>query len=221
MQLDPGTLPDLCAIRQRAMALAMLDAIICPEIEYRYFSFEPAWRAGEQLAAMRNGDGDEWFLHLGPAGAAIKGLAHALPRDGQRALAREVRRQLPTGFASFLDEPAFSMHAVGFCYWRGVDDRLWRRVGHPYAEMADENDGSADFLSILLAPASCYQEYASDYFECDAPLASIEHIYAHLPLSAAVVHSLNPQLGMAEAQAAAAALGYPLAMARLEHCATA
>lgn len=37
--LDPATLPDIATLRQRAKALAMLDAIVSPEWEYRYFSY--------------------------------------------------------------------------------------------------------------------------------------------------------------------------------------
>ena len=209
MQLDPQVFPDLPTLRHRAMALAMLDAILCPDYEYRYFSFDPAWRKSEQLACMRNGEGDDWYLHLGEHGAAIKGYVHELASDGARTLALEVQRRMPESFSSFVYEPAFSMDAVSYCYWRGAQDKSWNKVRHPNAALANRADGSADYLSILLAPATCYHEYASDYFEAEAPLPSIEHIYHHAPLTEAVVRSLNPQLSMDDAQRLAAEIGYP------------
>ena len=209
MQLDPLSFPDARTLGNRAMALAMLDAIICPESQYRYFSFDAAWDVDARLGTMRNGEGDHWFLHLSDDGAILKGYVHELPRGDARAMAREVQRRVPADFDSFLHEPAFLMDAASYCYWRRHDDAQWSRVAHPERELAHLSDGSADYLSILLAPADCYYEYATDYFECEPSLASIEHIYAHAPLTAAIVRSLNPHMSLADAQAAAAAIGYP------------
>ena len=200
----PSRFPDPRTLGNRAMALAMLDAIICPEFQYRYFSFDAAWGDDEQMAAMRNGDGDHWFLHLCDSGAALKGFVQELPRSEARAMALQVQRRVPAEFGAFLHEPSFAMDAVSYCYWRRSGDRAWSKVAHPDARLTNCSDGSADYLSILLAPASCYYDYATDYFECEPPLASIEHIYAHAPLTAAIVKSLNPQMTLAEAQAAAA-----------------
>lgn len=209
MQLDPQSFPDPRTLGNRAMALAMLDAIICPEFEYRYFNYDAAWGDDEQMGSMRNGDGDHWFLHLGDAGAAIKGFVHELPRGEMRAMARQVQRDVPAQFSAFLHEPAFEMESVSYCYWRRSGEPAWHKVDHPDAGLAMWSDGSADYLSILMAPASCYYDYACDYFECEPPLASIEHIYAHAPLTAAVVKSLNPQMSLADAHAAARLIGYP------------
>jgi hypothetical protein len=217
MQLDPQSFPDPLTLGNRAMALAMLDAIICPEFEFRYFSFDAAWGDDQQMASMRNGEGDHWFLHLGDAGAAIKGFVHELPRGEMRAMARQVQRSVPAEFGAFLNEPAFMMESVSYCYWRRSGERAWHQVRHPDAGLAHWNDGSADFLSILLAPASCYYDYACDYFECEPPLASIEHIYAHAPLTAAVVKSLNPQMSLEDAHAAARQIGYPSVASRAAH----
>jgi hypothetical protein len=213
MQLDPQSFPDPRTLGNRAMALAMLDAIICPEFQYRYFSYDASWDDDQQVAAMRNGDGDHWFLHLSDSGAAIKGYVQELPRGGARAMALEVQRRVPDDFGAFLHEPAFAMDAVSYFYYRRSGDGAWSKVAHPDAGLARRSDGSEDYLSILLAPASCYYDYATDYFECEPPLASIEHIYALAPLTAAIVKSLNPQMTLAEARAAAALIGYPARVA--------
>ncbi len=209
MQLDPLSFPDPRTLSNRAMALAMLDAIICPEFQYRYFSYDAAWSDNTQVAVMRNGDGDHWFLHLSSEGAALKGYVQALPRGGARAMALEVQRRAPDEFGAFLHEPAFAMDAVSYFYFRRSADPAWSKVAHPDAALAHWADGSEEFLSILLAPASCYYDYACDYFECEPPLASIEHIYALAPLTAGVVRSLNPQMTLEQARAAAEAIGYP------------
>ena len=213
MQLDPQSLPDPRTLGNRAMALAMLDAIICPEFQYRYFSYDANWGSGEQVAVMRNGDGDHWFLHMSNSGAAIKGYVQELPRGKSRVMALEVQRRVPEQFGAFLHEPAFAMDAVSYFYYRRAGDLAWSRVAHPDAGLAKWSDGSADYLSILLAPASCYYHFATDYFECEPPLLSIEHIYALAPLTAAIVKSLNPQMTLDQARAAADAIGYPARVA--------
>ena len=121
---------------------------------------------------------------------------------------------MPAEFDAFLHEPSFEMESVSYCYWRRSGDHAWSKVAHPDAGMAHCYDGSEDYLSILLAPADCYYDYATEYFECELPLSSIEHIYAHAPLTAAIVKSLNPQLSLEDAQAAARLIGYPRVTAR-------
>ena len=55
-------LPDIPTVRRRSQALAILDAILCPEWAYRYFSFDSRWGPGEEMASMRNGSGDEYSI---------------------------------------------------------------------------------------------------------------------------------------------------------------
>jgi hypothetical protein len=209
MQLDPQCFPDPRTLGNRAMALAMLDAIICPEFQYRYFNFDASWGDDEQMGSMRNGDGDHWFLHLADAGAVLKGFVQDLPRSEAIAMALQVQRRVPAELNAFLQEPSFEVDSVSFCYWRRSSDRAWSKVTHPEAHLEHRYDGSEDYLSILLAPADCYYDYASEYFECEPPLASIEHIFSHGPLTATIVKSLNPQLSMEDAHAAARLIGYP------------
>jgi hypothetical protein len=209
MQLDSQYLPHPRQLGQRAMALALLDAIICPESEYRYFHYDPRFAPGQHVATMRNGEGDHWYLHLSAAGAVIKGHVQDLPRGEARAMALEAQRVVPEDFSALLHDPAFMMDSVSFCYWRRSADAGWSRLTHPDARLEHRYDGSEDYLSILLAGAPCYYDFAADYFECEPPLASIEHLYAHAPLTSAIVKSLNPQMTLATAIRAAEAIGYP------------
>src|SRR5436190_14373244 len=96
----------------------MLDAIICPEWEYRYHSYNSKWAPGEEMASMRNGCGDDWFLLFDEFGAALKGFAHEYPLAGDAAFAARIQQDVPAGFASFLREPAFGMESASFCLWR-------------------------------------------------------------------------------------------------------
>jgi hypothetical protein len=35
----------------------MIEAVVCPEWQYRYYSFNAGWAPGEEMASMRNGMG--------------------------------------------------------------------------------------------------------------------------------------------------------------------
>lgn len=211
MKLDPLLLPSLAEIRKRSQALAMLDAIICPEWEDRYFSFNAHWGENEQMGSMRNGSGDEWFILFGSFGAAIKGLAHESEMASNRQFVQEIQRQVPHSFASFLHEPAFSMERASYCYWREASDETWHQVMLSDSAMANVDDGSADYLALLTEPASSYLEYANWYYELDIPLEIVERIYAHQPLDRQMISTLKGQATNAEAEEFAAEIGYPVA----------
>jgi hypothetical protein len=49
---------------------------VCPDWQYRYFSFDSRWGAGEQMASMRNGQGDQYFALFNRAGCWLKGFDH-------------------------------------------------------------------------------------------------------------------------------------------------
>lgn len=211
MQLDPQSLPDIASLRRRSQALAMLDAIVCPEWDGRYFSFNAGWGEAEAMASMRNGSGDDWFILFGSFGAAIKGLAHETSIAGDKVFASEVQRQVPQAFASFLFEPAFGMDWLSYCYWRALDDLRWQKVVHPDPVLSRSDDGSTEYLALLFEPAASYEEYAKWYYELDLPIVAIQSIYEHVPLTESLVRSLNPEVSIAQAQEAAAEIGYPRA----------
>lgn len=64
-------LPSIEGLLQLSKALAMLDAVLSPEWEYRYYSFNSKWDLGESMASMRNGSGDEYFILFNKHGAAM------------------------------------------------------------------------------------------------------------------------------------------------------
>jgi hypothetical protein len=194
----------------RAKALAMVEAIVSPEWEDRYYSFNASWGEDEEMASMRNGSGDDWFLLFGPFGAAIKGLAHETLLAGNSAFALAVQDQVPKSFSSFLKEPAFSMDWLSYCYWRSTEDTAWRKVVPPDSTTEDADDGSEEFLALLLEPASSYIDFAEWYYDRELPLASVERIYRQDRLTDELVKSLNPELTFAEAKTFAAEIGYPV-----------
>ncbi len=210
MSLAAGKLPNPPALRRRTQALAMLDAILSPDWESRYYSHDAQWGAGHEMASMRNGQGDDWFLLFGEFGAAIKGLAHesTLAHDG--AFAADIQRQVPSAFGEFLREPAFGMECATFCYWIPAGDSGWHRVTPSGAWPGAAEDGSEQLLDLLVQPAVAYVDFAGWYHETALPLYPISRIYAHAPLTPGLIAALNPELPFDDAAAFAAEIGYPL-----------
>ena len=70
----------LAAIRGRAEADrggdAALDAIVMPEWERRYYSYDASWGEAEELAAKRDGFGNEYSVVFASGGAFIHGFDH-------------------------------------------------------------------------------------------------------------------------------------------------
>ncbi|MDA8521898.1 hypothetical protein [Acidovorax sp. NCPPB 4044] len=202
--MSPDHLPAIADLRRTAQSLAMLDAILCAEWEYRYYSFDACWDDGEAMASMRDGCGDDWFVLFDGCGAAIKGFAHELAAGSDWP--REIQRQVPDCFSSFLDEPAFSMHHATFCYWRQQGDTGWSKVSGFGGE-----DGARDLLELLISGPSGYVRWAEAYYECPVPQPVAAAIFSHEPLTDAVVLALNPDAGLAAVRAEAGEIGYPIA----------
>src|SRR6187401_2388373 len=123
-------LPDVDGLRRTLQSMAMLDAILCPEWQYRDYSFNAAWSPGEQMGSMRNGSGDDFFAHFGAAGCWLKGFAHEYPMTSYRENPPRpwpgVLDAVPAEFGSSLREAAFGLADVTFCIWRRYVDPGWQ-----------------------------------------------------------------------------------------------
>ncbi|MFD6400224.1 hypothetical protein [Nocardia sp. NPDC060249] len=85
-------LPDIATLRRRCQAMAMLDAVLSPEWADRYYSYDAAWGATEELASMRNSSGDNWFIVFCAAGVYGQSFDHEAPS------APEVLENVPAVF---------------------------------------------------------------------------------------------------------------------------
>jgi len=184
----PLSLPPPAVLLRLCQSLAVLDAILQPEWDLRYYSFDAHWNPskGLQMASMRTGEGDHWFCLFYPGGAtALKGYVQGMPTRP------ELWEDLPEEFhADFREEPAFDREATIFCLWRRAQEDAWQ---YRSALPGDDPDGSADLLALLDGKPATYREWAEEYFEIEAPLPAIEHVYSHRPLTYAVIAALNPE----------------------------
>jgi len=208
-----ANLPNIDALKKLCQSLAVLDAIMCPDWEYRYFSFNSKWGEGEMMASMRNGSGDEYFILFNSQGAIIKGFAHESSMSpwssGTNQVWPGVLDQVPSEFRAFLSEPAFSMDETTFCIWRRAEDQSWQTGPIEYPE-GEDSDGSEELLFALDGDPKSYQESAEEYYECAVDLGSVTAIYEHQPLRLETVKQLNPDVSLESLKSDVAEIDYPL-----------
>ncbi len=199
-------LPNVDELKRITQSLATLDLIICPEWEDRYYSYDSRWSDTEDMASMRNGCGDDWFVLFDPSGAAgIKGLAHEYPAARDTELVEQIRRALPSELAGFASESAFHWDSTSFCYWRLTGDSAWNEA----PEQSSADTGADEFLGILTNPLSGYRQFASDYYEQELDQAVIDHVLSHRPVTPDIVSSLNSEIGIDDIREDLEQVGYP------------
>jgi hypothetical protein len=205
-------LPYIYYLKRLCQSLAMLDAILSPEWEYRYYSFNSKWAPGEMMASMRNGSGDDYFALFTLQGAILKGFAQEAPMSpyahNPPRIWPGMLDSVPPAFAGFLTEPAFNIGDTTFCIWRQYQDADWQRGTVAFPAGTDP-DGSADLLSCLDGDPQTYQQWASDYYDHVVDLDAVAHIYAHRPLIPRILAILNPDLGLEDLAEDIGEIGYP------------
>ena len=204
-------MPNIEHLKALSQSLALLDAILMPEWQYRYYSFNSRWADGEQMASMRNGSGDEYYALFTSTGAILKGFAHESAMTPFRVEPAQiwpgVLDSVPQVFASFLSEPAFEREATTFCIWREPVDTTWRH-GDVTFPTGNDPDGSADLLSMLDGDPRTYQEWAQENYEQEIDLAAVQSIYQHTPVTAALIKSLNPEMSLTALREDMLEIGY-------------
>jgi hypothetical protein len=199
---DLSRLPDPERLRRTLQSMAMLDAILCPDWQYRYYSFNSTWAPGEEMGSMRDGSGDHFFAHFSHAGCWLKGFVHECP------LCPGVLTAVPEEFAVCLNEPAFCLQDVTFCIWKRHVDLTWQ-IGAGSSPVDLRDDGSERLLTPLDGQPETYQEWAVDYYERNVEITAVEHVYRLEPLTPEVVTRLNPELSVVELAAEIQEIGYP------------
>lgn len=187
-------------------ALAALDAIISPEWEYRYFSFNSRWGDGEMMGSRRNGSGDEMFVLFNNAGAFIKGFDHE--RWDENLTLDYFYGSVPPGFTDGTTEPAFSPNLVTFCCWRTTMSDHWDFAQVPQLLAVD--DGSAGMMSELDDDPASYLSFARDYYEAEFDVRSVAAIYCHTPMTLALATSLNSATDYPTLIRDLSEIGYPI-----------
>jgi len=170
-------------IERTLKALALADAILMPDWEYRYFSFNSNWDGNkkEMMGSMRDGSGGEYFISLTHEGVAGKVLYDNALLDASQALLA-----VPDRFASFKIEPAFSIDRASFFFWRAAQDIVWS-ASPPCLE-------EYPLLNFLKNSVYAYHSWAEEYYEREIDVDVLKEIFASVSITADQLLILNPEI---------------------------
>ncbi|MFD9407088.1 hypothetical protein ACFWBN_08710 [Streptomyces sp. NPDC059989] len=210
-------LPAIAELRNLCRSLAMLDAILSPDWESRYYSFNAGWAAGEEMASMRNGSGDEYSIVFSAAGGYVRGFSHESamsPYGNDGEPWPGVIDEVPEAFRPFVEEPAFTdedgVPVVTACLWRSETDAQWRHGTIDFPEGRADPDGTTGLFQLLVARSpEAFQRFAEDYYEVNVDLEAVSHVYALRPLDQELVSSLNAEVALADLAQDISEIGYP------------
>jgi len=166
-------LPAELALQRVCKALAVLDAIISPEEEYRYHTYDAKWGEGEEVFELNDGEGDQLLILFAPEGAVISGYADGLDEVDKAQLTAA----LPQPFHEFVFGEPVSSIGTTFCAWT-TDNAPWQLGPGSAAD-----DGSDELLYILDGHPRTYVDWAQEYFEEDSfpkdglPLTTVAQLY--------------------------------------------
>lgn len=214
-----AALPPPARLRDLMRSLAMLDAILEPKWESRYYSFDPKW-GSDQLGSMRNGEGD-WFFALftGPDSAVIKGFAHESEMTPFKRPNEEPWPGLfggvPDALAHARDMQEFPPEEVTFFIWHEPGGG-WKMGPVELPPGTGDPDGSATLLELLDDSPASYARFASEYYDRKVDNALVGSIYAGEPLTREMVLKLNPKATVDKVLREATEIGYPVALAPAE-----
>ncbi|HXA00079.1 MAG TPA: hypothetical protein VN025_20135 [Candidatus Dormibacteraeota bacterium] len=206
-------LPAPEALRLKAQSLAVLDAIMSPDWQYRYYSFNSKWSDGEMMVSMTDSCGDNFFILFNWHGAILKGFDH---ESFMSPWAREDQplwpglfEGVPPEFHEFLKEPAFDIQNTTFCMWRKHTDNAWQVGPIEYPEGDEGGDGSEQLLSIFIGGPESYKQFALEYYEKDPSLELLRCVYRHEMLTEELIRGLNPEISFADLKHDLDEIGYP------------
>lgn len=210
-------LPSIADLRALCRSLAMLDAILSPDREGRYYSFNARWADGEEMASMRNGSGDEYSIVFSAVGVYVRGFCHESPmspygNDGEPWPG--VIDEVPELFEPFVEEPAFTdedeVPVVTACLWRGATDDRWHHGAIDFPEGAADPDGATSLFELLVDRSpEAFQRVAEDYYEVSVDLGAVGHVFALRPLDQELVSLLNPEVSLTDLAQDISEIGYP------------
>lgn len=192
-------LPDCKKTKELLQSLAMLDAVIRPEWERRYFSFNSCWGPhGEAMGSLRNGQGSEFFFLFSDIGCAAKVYDPESPLGRKAKLEKD---QVPKTFSAFLNEPAFTINAATCYLWRAESESSWSVAPKAIKEIP--------FLAFLAGRGEYYRAWAEDYYEVELDQEPTDKVFDHTPLTKTLVHKLNPDASFSLVIEDAKEIGYP------------
>jgi len=214
-------IPPPIKLKEICKSISALEAIICPEWEFRYYSYQKDWNKNEELCEMRNGHGDQMLILFSDDGVCINGFAHESEMNGWKRVAinqkksilgkllsskNEVKTELiqeiskgvitnlPSVFNDFIFGEPIKSIGTTFCIWQTNSDKKWK-IGELDLPENHYKDGSSDLLQLLDGNPLSYKNWAEEYYEeVELKLELVEKLYNNTHLTKVLAMSINATL---------------------------
>jgi hypothetical protein len=195
IELNKITKKDLVRITK---AISVLDAIISPEWEYRYYSFNSKWSKDESMASMRDGQGNCWFLLITEKGMILSGHI-----KGQKS-ELNLQEGVPNLFIdNFWNEPAFMNDEANFIAWKLDTDKCWS-----FKYGTDNTIGVQNIINLLRGNPEDYKEFAQEYYEKELDIKIVKQIYTGEKITIDMLQDLNNEITLNEIENDLREIGY-------------
>lgn len=188
-------LPSLDDVYKTCQSLAVLDAILMQEWQYRYFSFNAAWDDHQSMASMRDGCGSHYYLLFDRQKNSCVGKLYDKLLD---VIILSDQKDL-VAFEDFAKEPAFEQDATTLFFYITKEDFKWQSV----PLLTD-----IPFLGFLANNEKAYLPWAEDYYEIEVDIESVAAVFANQSLTTMMVMQLNPDCDLAKLKDDLKIIGY-------------
>jgi len=210
---DLSLMPPIDKLRDRMQQVSALAAVFAVDYGGSQFEFHPRGTRNQQMAAMKDGCGDELFIHFLPKGCFIKGFAHESEMTPYKhdppKLWPGMFDGVPPAFATSLNEPAFDIPATTFVIWRLNDQASWSASNVEYCD-GEYRDGSADLLLPVSYTSANFTEWLAENYEVDVDQSIVDSVFDNKPLSDSALLTLNAVQPINALRDAVRATGYQL-----------
>ena len=164
--------------------LSLLNAIIEPDWECRYYSYNSKWSENEEMSSLRDSCGGEWFIWFSGSLIAYKCTS---PEDGLYDQFHKLVDKVPEEYSLFVNEPAFSM-SRGSAIWY-LDSRDWVELGLAINDLPNPK-------TIYEMSASIFCEFVEDFYEQELDEGIVEKIL-NGDFSIEMAKKINPDIDLA------------------------
>lgn len=177
-------LPSRESLQMVCKAISVLDAILCSEWEYRYYSYNSQWGEGEEFCEMQDMEGERFQILFKEKDCIINGVHN----DYEAADKSILTKGLPETYQEFLFGEPVASYGTNFCIW--TDE-----TGNWQCNETGKADGKEELLHILDGNPITYKQWAEEYFEVEEiPLDVIEQVYRGETLTESMVLAVNPEM---------------------------
>ena len=182
-------IPDLKTLARTIQGFSFCDALLEPDWDLRYFSYDAGWNSAkrEAMGSVRNGHGLEIFFLFS------NGFAIGKIFDGAGCnVSMDIIQSLPETFESFKSEPAFGLNEVTFLAWSTSADENW--------SFFPSKATLPDVFSVFSGGIEAYHQWAEDYYGRKIDKTALFQAFYTLEIDQETLQKLETVLSLAEIQ---------------------